>query len=243
MNRPKVQRRVGKYEVGKTIGQGTFAKVRYAKNTETGESVALKILDKQKLLKNNKMSVQVKLTFLMPPPPLSHYMIKREISTMKLINHPNVVRLYEVLASKTKIYIVLEFAMGGELVDKIRHDGRLREDGARRYFQQLINAVDYCHSRGVYHRDLKRVERLIGRLRFVEGLRFEVDLPYVDFLLRVKRAEEIAKVNGTWETPHPWLNLFVSKRDIGEFDRTVFKELAKNGVGGPMLVYPLLRSR
>ena len=87
------------------------------------------------------------------------------------------------------------------------------------------------------------MERLIGRLRFVEGLRFEVDLPYVDFLLRVKQAEEIAKVNGTWETPHPWLNLFVSKRDIGEFDRTVFKELAKNGVGGPMLVYPLLRSR
>ncbi|XP_018468541.1 CBL-interacting serine/threonine-protein kinase 26-like [Raphanus sativus] len=145
MNRPKVQRRiVGKYEVGKTIGQGTFAKVRYAKNTETGESVALKILDKQKLLKNNKMAGQ----------------IKREISTMKLINHPNVVRVYEVLASKTKIYIVLEFAMGGNLFDKIPklmqvHDGRLKEDGARSYFQQLINAVDYCHSRGVYHRDLK----------------------------------------------------------------------------------------
>lgn len=77
MNRPKVQRRVGKYEVDKTIGQGTFAKVRYAKNAETGESVALKILDKQKLLKNNKMSVQVKLTFLMPPPPLSHYMVSK----------------------------------------------------------------------------------------------------------------------------------------------------------------------
>ncbi|KAF2538404.1 hypothetical protein F2Q68_00022259, partial [Brassica cretica] len=102
MNRPKVQRRVGKYEVGKTIGQGSFAKVRYAKNTETGESVALKILDKEKVLKN-KMSEQ----------------IRREISTMKLINHPNVVRLYEVLASKTKIYIVLEFGVGGELFDKI----------------------------------------------------------------------------------------------------------------------------
>ncbi|CAH8362448.1 unnamed protein product [Eruca vesicaria subsp. sativa] len=89
----------------------------------------------------------------------------------------------------------------------------------------------------------ERVERLIGRLRFIKGLRFEVDLPYVDFLLRVKQSEEIAKVNGTWETPHPWLNLFVSKRDIGEFDRTVFKELVKNGVGGPMLVYPLMRSR
>ncbi|KAF8087893.1 hypothetical protein N665_0564s0028 [Sinapis alba] len=139
MNRPKVQRRVGKYEVGKTIGQGTFAKVRYAKNTETGESVALKILDKQKLLKN-KMPKQ----------------IRREISAMKLINHPNVVRLYEVLASKTKIYMVLEFAMGGDLFHKIKsYDGRLKEDGARRYFQQLINAIDYCHSRGVYHRDLK----------------------------------------------------------------------------------------
>ncbi|KAL0875858.1 hypothetical protein Bca101_025563 [Brassica carinata] len=143
MNRQKVQRRVGKYEVGRTIGQGNSAKVRFGKNTETGESVALKILDKQNLHKN-----------MMPK------QIRREISTMKLINHPNVVRLYEVLASKTKIYIVLEFATGGDLYGKISKlrqlpDGRLKEDEARRYFQQLINAVDYCHSRGVYHRDLK----------------------------------------------------------------------------------------
>nr|XP_019705616.1 CBL-interacting protein kinase 9 isoform X3 [Elaeis guineensis] len=83
------------------------------------------------------------------------FFIKREISTMKLIKHPNVVQLYEVMASKTKIYIVLEFVNGGELFDKIVKHGRLKEDEARRYFQQLINAVDYCHSRGVYHRDLK----------------------------------------------------------------------------------------
>ncbi|KAK1297128.1 CBL-interacting protein kinase 9 [Acorus calamus] len=81
--------------------------------------------------------------------------IKREISTMKLIKHPNVVNLYEVMASKTKIYMVIEFVDGGELFDKIVNNGRLREDDARRYFQQLVNAVDYCHSRGVYHRDLK----------------------------------------------------------------------------------------
>ncbi|XP_058078153.1 CBL-interacting protein kinase 32-like isoform X2 [Magnolia sinica] len=74
---------------------------------------------------------------------------------MKLIKHPNVVRLYEVMGSKTKIFIVLEFVIGGELFDKIVNHGRMREDEARRYFQQLINAVDYCHSRGVYHRDLK----------------------------------------------------------------------------------------
>ncbi|KAF5451808.1 hypothetical protein F2P56_026877 [Juglans regia] len=81
--------------------------------------------------------------------------LKREISTMKLIKHPNVVKLFEVMASKSKIYIVLEFVGGGELFDQIAKHRRLKKDEASRYFQQLINAVDYCHSRGVYHRDLK----------------------------------------------------------------------------------------
>ncbi|KAL0352826.1 UNVERIFIED_CONTAM: CBL-interacting serine/threonine-protein kinase [Sesamum angustifolium] len=130
--------RVGRYELGRTLGEGTFAKVKFARNLETGENVAIKILDKEKVLKH-KMIGQ----------------IKREISTMKLIRHPNVIRMYEVMASKTKIYIVMEFVTGGELFDKIAARGRLKEDEARKYFQQLINAVDYCHSRGVYHRDLK----------------------------------------------------------------------------------------
>ncbi|XP_059665847.1 CBL-interacting serine/threonine-protein kinase 23-like isoform X2 [Cornus florida] len=130
--------RVGRYELGRTLGEGTFAKVKFARNVDTGENVAIKILDKEKVLKN-KMIGQ----------------IKREISTMKLIRHPNVIRLHEVMASKTKIYIVLEFVTGGELFDKIASKGRLKEDEARKYFQQLINAVDYCHSRGVFHRDLK----------------------------------------------------------------------------------------
>ncbi|XP_010275074.1 PREDICTED: CBL-interacting serine/threonine-protein kinase 23-like isoform X4 [Nelumbo nucifera] len=130
--------RIGKYDLGRTLGEGTFAKVKFARNAETGENVAIKILDKEKVLKH-KMVGQ----------------IKREISTMKLIRHPNVIRMYEVMASKTKIYIVLEFVNGGELFDKIASHGRLKEDEARKYFQQLINAVDYCHSRGVFHRDLK----------------------------------------------------------------------------------------
>ncbi|XP_065013764.1 CBL-interacting protein kinase 32 isoform X2 [Musa acuminata AAA Group] len=138
MNTTKVKRRVGKYELGRTIGEGTFAKVKFARNVETGEPVAIKILDKEKVLKHKLVE-----------------QIKREIATMKLIKHPNVVRIYEVMGSKTKIFIVLEFVTGGELFDKIANHGRMREDEARRYFQQLINAVDYCHSRGVYHRDLK----------------------------------------------------------------------------------------
>ncbi|KAK9088433.1 hypothetical protein Scep_027515 [Stephania cephalantha] len=130
--------RIGRYELGRTLGEGSFAKVKFARDVETGENVAIKILDKEKLLKH-KMIGQ----------------IKREISTMKLVKHPNVIRMFEVMASKTKIYIVLEFVTGGELFDKIASNGRLKEDEARNYFQQLINAVDYCHSRGVYHRDLK----------------------------------------------------------------------------------------
>ncbi|XP_009397401.2 CBL-interacting protein kinase 23-like isoform X1 [Musa acuminata AAA Group] len=130
--------RVGKYELGRTLGEGTFAKVKFAKNLETGENVAIKIFDKDKILRH-KMVGQ----------------IKREISTMKLVRHPNVVRMYEVMASKTKIYMVLEFITGGELFDRIARNGKLKEDEARKYFQQLIDAVDYCHSRGVFHRDLK----------------------------------------------------------------------------------------
>ncbi|PSS26251.1 CBL-interacting serine/threonine-protein kinase [Actinidia chinensis var. chinensis] len=130
--------RVGRYEIGKTLGEGSFAKVKFAKNVDTGDFVAIKIIDRDRVL-HHRMVEQ----------------IKREISTMKLIKHPNVLKLIEVMASKTKIYIVLEYVDGGELFDKIAKQGRLKEDEARRYFQQLINAVDYCHSRGVYHRDLK----------------------------------------------------------------------------------------
>ncbi|KAH7298807.1 hypothetical protein KP509_25G059800 [Ceratopteris richardii] len=81
--------------------------------------------------------------------------IKREISTMKLVKHPNIVELHEVMASKARIYFVLEYVTGGELFNKIAREKKLKEDEARKYFQQLINAVDYCHSRGVCHRDLK----------------------------------------------------------------------------------------
>ena len=142
MSDQKVKRWVGKYEVGKTIVQGTFAKVRYAKDIETGESVALKILDKDKLLKT-KMSEQVKFTFLISIRFFSCLLsctllgsktseihreiclnsgnvmcvllrlllqIKIEICTMMLINHPNVVQLYEVhLHAPTFLYLSLFF--------------------------------------------------------------------------------------------------------------------------------------
>lgn len=131
-------KRVGKYEIGKTLGEGTFGKVKYAINTETGEKVAIKVLDKEKIQKQN-MGNQ----------------IKKEISIMKMVKHENVVKLYEVLASRTKIFIVLELITGGELFDKIVAEGRFDENTARFYFRQLIKGLKYCHAQGVCHRDLK----------------------------------------------------------------------------------------
>lgn len=126
-----------RYELGKLLGQGTFAKVYHARNMETGQSVAIKVIDKDKVVKVGIID-----------------QIKREISIMRIVRHPYIINLYEVMATKTKIYFVMEYAKGGELFNKVaRH--RLKEDVARKYFQQLINAVDFFHSRGVYHRDLK----------------------------------------------------------------------------------------
>ncbi|OWM81644.1 CBL-interacting protein kinase 2-like [Punica granatum] len=126
-----------RYELGRLLGQGTFAKVYHARNLKTGTSVAIKIVDKDKVLKVGLID-----------------QIKREISVMRLVRHPNVVELYEVMATKTKIYFVMEYVKGGELFNKVAK-GKLKEEVARKYFQQLISAVDYCHSRGVCHRDLK----------------------------------------------------------------------------------------
>ncbi|KAK3004908.1 hypothetical protein RJ639_019678 [Escallonia herrerae] len=127
----------GKYEMGRVLGQGTFAKVYYGKNLATSESVAIKVINKEQVKKEEMME-----------------QIKREISTMRLVKHPNIVELKEVMATKQKIFFVMEYIKGGELFAKVAK-GKLKEDVARKYFQQLISAVDFCHSRGVSHRDLK----------------------------------------------------------------------------------------
>ncbi|KAG6420587.1 hypothetical protein SASPL_117135 [Salvia splendens] len=128
---------LGRYDVGRVIGHGTFAKVYHARNVKTGEGVAIKVTDKEKILKVGLMA---------------H--IKREISILRRVRHPNIVQLFEVMATKSKIFFVMEFVKGGELFSKVAK-GRLKEEVARKYFQQLISAVAFCHARGVYHRDLK----------------------------------------------------------------------------------------
>ncbi|XP_062019551.1 CBL-interacting serine/threonine-protein kinase 5-like [Rosa rugosa] len=127
----------GKYEMGRLLGKGTFAKVYYGRQTESNESVAIKVISKDQVKKEGMME-----------------QIKREIAVTRLVRHPNIVELKEVMATKTKIFFVMEYVKGGELFAKVAK-GKLKEDQARKYFQQLISAVDFCHSRGVSHRDLK----------------------------------------------------------------------------------------
>ncbi|KAI4330020.1 hypothetical protein MLD38_028334 [Melastoma candidum] len=133
----------GKYEKGRLLGQGTFAKVYYGRNLSTQESVAIKVVDKERIMKEGLMD-----------------QIKREIAVMRLVRHPNVVELKEVMATKRQVFFVMEYVKGGELFAKVAK-GRLGVDEGRRYFQQLISAVDFCHSRGVSHRDLKPENLLV----------------------------------------------------------------------------------
>jgi len=128
---------LGRYEVGKLLGQGNFAKVYHARNVRTGEEVAIKVMEKEKIFKSGMME---------------H--IKREIAVLRRVRHPHIVQLYEVMATKLRIYFVMEYVRGGELFARVAR-GRLREADARCYFQQLVSSVAFCHARGVYHRDIK----------------------------------------------------------------------------------------
>ncbi|XP_074629946.1 serine/threonine-protein kinase MARK2-like isoform X3 [Acropora palmata] len=134
---------VGKYRLIKTIGKGNFAKVKLAKHVPTGKEVAIKIIDKTQL---NPSSLQK---------------LFREVRIMKFLDHPNIVKLYEVIETDKTLYLVMEYASGGEVFDYLVAHGRMKEKEARAKFRQIVSAVQYCHQKHVIHRDLKAENLLL----------------------------------------------------------------------------------
>ncbi|XP_066503386.1 serine/threonine-protein kinase MARK1 isoform X2 [Hoplias malabaricus] len=137
------QPHIGNYKLMKTIGKGNFAKVKLARHVLTGREVAVKIIDKTQL---NPTSLQK---------------LFREVRIMKILNHPNIVKLFEVIETEKTLYLIMEYASGGEVFDYLVAHGRMKEKEARAKFRQIVSAVQYCHQKRIVHRDLKAENLLL----------------------------------------------------------------------------------
>ncbi|KAJ3321216.1 MAP microtubule affinity-regulating kinase 1 [Blyttiomyces sp. JEL0837] len=136
---------VGNYEILKTIGEGSFAKVKLAIHRFTNHKVAIKVIDKEKL-----------------PDEYSLKNIHREAQIMRMLDHPNIIQLFEVMETKRELFLVLEYAAGGEVLDFIVSHGRLKEKQARVFMSQIVSALEFCHGIGIVHRDLKAENLLLA---------------------------------------------------------------------------------
>ncbi|XP_051744091.1 serine/threonine-protein kinase BRSK2 isoform X2 [Ctenopharyngodon idella] len=128
---------VGPYRLEKTLGKGQTGLVKLGVHCITGQKVAIKIVNREKLSESVLMKVE------------------REIAILKLIEHPHVLKLYDVYENNKYLYLVLEHVSGGELFDYLVKKGRLTPKEARKFFRQIISALDFCHSHSICHRDLK----------------------------------------------------------------------------------------
>ena len=135
----EMEKQIGDYILQKEIGSGGFAKVFKGIHIPSGEKVAIKIMDKTQLMED----------------PLNFQRVENEISILKKVQHKNIIKLYELMESPQKIYLVMELCEGGELFDYIVNHKNLPEEQACRFFQEIINALEYLHSMNIVHRDVK----------------------------------------------------------------------------------------
>lgn len=137
---------LNKYQLTRLLGRGSFAKVYHGRTLTDNSSVAVKVMEKPSA-----------------GDPTMEPRLVREVGAMRRLNHPNILKLHEVLATKTKIYLVMELADGGELFTQLTRRGRMKEATARFYFQQLVSTLNFCHQNGVAHRDLKPQNLLLDK--------------------------------------------------------------------------------
>lgn len=126
------------YRIIKDLGEGTFGKVKLGEHHVSKEKVAIKVLEKDKIVDDGDKE-----------------RVSREIQILKIIRHPNITQLYEIIEDDTKLYLIMEFASNGELFDYIVSKNRIRENESSRFYQQIIDGIEYVHSLNIVHRDLK----------------------------------------------------------------------------------------
>lgn len=139
----------GNYILGQTLGEGEFGKVKLGWRKDGSIQVAIKLIRRESLGSN----------------PSRLPKIYREISILRDLSHPNIVRLHEMVETDRHIGIIMEYASGGELFDYILNNRYLKDNSARRLFAQLVSGVGYLHKRGIVHRDLKLENLLLDRNR------------------------------------------------------------------------------
>ncbi|KAJ1650788.1 hypothetical protein IWQ61_008493 [Dispira simplex] len=144
------------FKLTKCLGRGTFSKVFLGVNKTTEEQVALKFIKNRPASKSDKHDVRV----------------QRETNILTVINHPNIIRIMKRADTKNNTVLVMEYAQGGELLSYIRQHGRLREEEARKFFREVISAIDYCHQHGILHRDLKLENIMLDEKKHVKIIDF-----------------------------------------------------------------------
>ena len=154
------------YTFLKTIGEGTFGKVKLALHKITQEKVAIKILEKKKI--NSKKDLE---------------RIEKEIKYMKILNHPNIVKIYEIIEDENNFYISMEYVPGGELFNYIVKNKRLTENESSFFYSQIIHIIKEIHKHKICHRDLKPENLLLTHNKTIKIIDFGLSNEYEDYLI------------------------------------------------------------
>ena len=157
----KYEKTIGDYLIQNELGRGGFAKVFKGIHIPSGEKVAIKIMDKTQLMED----------------PLNFQRVENEISILKKVQHKNIIKLYELMESPQKIYLVMELCEGGELFDYIVNHKKLSEKQACKFFQEIINSLEYLHSQNIVHRDIKPENMLLDN----SNGKNKIEIKIIDF--------------------------------------------------------------